>query len=133
MLIGICGGISAGKQSVADYLVHHKGFTRIYLARTSASQLEGSASPTSESDASEQNNLFHDTKAYVFPSVESLLNFITKKWQHRWVTTDIWDEHILESLLHRPSFLLVGVDAPVSVRWKRYKTRCATQHLLVEM
>lgn len=133
MLIGICGGISAGKQSVANYLVHKKGFTRIHLARTTALQLEGSDSPNTGSDASGQNYLSHDTKDYVFYSVEDFLSFITKKWQQRWVTTDIWNEHILESLLHRPSFLLVGVDAPVSVRWKRYKARCATQHWLVEM
>lgn len=58
-----------------------------------------------------------------FATVEALLEFITKQWQRRWVTVDIWDEHVLETLLCRPSFILVSVDAPVSLRWERLKER----------
>ena len=58
-----------------------------------------------------------------FASVESLLDFVTKQWQQRWVTTDMWNEDILESLLRRPSFILVSVDAPISLRWKRLKNQ----------
>ncbi|KAL9633759.1 MAG: hypothetical protein Q9204_003262, partial [Flavoplaca sp. TL-2023a] len=41
-----------------------------------------------------------------FTKVEELVDFITKRWQQRWVTTDIWDESVLEKLLRRPSFFL---------------------------
>lgn len=58
-----------------------------------------------------------------FANVESLLDFVTKNWKRRWVTTDIWNEEVLENLLRRPSFILVSVDAPVSVRWKRFRER----------
>lgn len=58
-----------------------------------------------------------------FATVDSLLEFVTKQWERRWVTIDIWDEGVLESLLRRPSFILVSVDAPVSLRWKRFKER----------
>ncbi|KAL8875027.1 MAG: hypothetical protein Q9192_009110, partial [Flavoplaca navasiana] len=61
-----------------------------------------------------------------FTKAEELVDFITKRWQQRWVTTDIWDESVLEKLLRRPSFFLVSVDAPLSLRWQRCKRRCAS-------
>jgi len=60
---------------------------------------------------------------HTFADVDSLLDFVTKRWQERWVTTDIWDESVLDALLRRPFFLLVSIDAPVSVRWERFKAR----------
>jgi dCMP deaminase len=35
----------------------------------------------------------------------------------------MWDERVLDWLLHRPFFLLVSVDAPISLRWERLKAR----------
>ncbi|KAL8891762.1 MAG: hypothetical protein Q9215_001198 [Flavoplaca cf. flavocitrina] len=90
MLIGLCGSMLAGKQSVAAYLVDHA------------------------------------PECIAFTKVEELVDFITKRWQQRWVTTDIWDESVLEKLLRRPSFFLVSVDAPLSLRWQRCKRRCAS-------
>ena len=58
-----------------------------------------------------------------FSNVDALLEFVTKHWKQRWVTTDIWNEQVLENLLRRPSFILVSVDAPVSLRWQRFRER----------
>lgn len=58
-----------------------------------------------------------------FRSVETLVDFVTKHWQQRWVTTDVWDEAVLEQLQRRPFFILVSVDAPVSLRWGRLVER----------
>ena len=107
-LIHATTGICAGKNSVADYLTENLGFVRLHLAQQTSPLLEG-----------EQ----HDAKDNSFTCVESLLDFVTKQWQQRWVTTDVWNENILENLLRRPSFILVSVDAPVSLRWKRLKNR----------
>lgn len=60
---------------------------------------------------------------FVFDSVDSLLEFVTKRWRERWVITDIWDSNIVDRLLVRPFFLLVSVDAPVSIRWQRFRNR----------
>lgn len=48
---------------------------------------------------------------------------MTKHWQQRWVTTDIADGETLDRFILRPFFLLVSVDAPVSLRWKRFSDR----------
>ena len=131
MLIGLCGGksvpehmlpclkdrleklictigICAGKNSVADYLTENHGFVRLHLAQQSSPVLD-----------IKQQGVKEDS----FACVESLLDFVTVKWQRRWVTTDVWNENVLEILLRRPSFILVSVDAPVSLRWKRLQNR----------
>lgn len=103
-IVGIC----AGKNSVADYLMENLGFIRLHLAQQTSPQRED-----------EQ----HNGEERTFHSVQSLLDFVTKRWQQYWVTTDVWNEDVLENLLRRPSFILVSVDAPVSLRWKRFKNR----------
>lgn len=60
---------------------------------------------------------------FVFDTADALLDFATKRWQERWVTTDIADGATLDRFLLRPFFLLVSVDAPVSLRWKRFSDR----------
>jgi len=62
-------------------------------------------------------------KSHSFANVEDLLDFVTKQWRERWVMTEIADEGILDALLRRPFFILVSVDAPISLRWQRYRAR----------
>ncbi|KAL2357779.1 deoxycytidylate deaminase [Cryomyces antarcticus] len=126
MLIGLCGGICAGKASVAHYLIICHGFTRISLARTASTPLvEKSASQAPLPDP----NASSASADLSFPDVDALLDFVTRRWREHWVTTDVWDERVLEALLRRPFFVLVSVDAPVSVRWARFKNRCASAAL----
>ena len=121
MLIGLCGGISAGKQSVAGYLIEQQAFSRLCLTPSTASaSLEKAISRTPK--------IYPDAKAkakgQLFADVDHLLDFVTKNWEQRWVTTDIWDESALAKLQRRPFFLLVSVDAPLSLRWQRFTNRC---------
>lgn len=58
-----------------------------------------------------------------FATTTELLDFVTKHWRSRWVTTDVHDEEVLEALSRRPFFILISVDAPVMVRWARYQQR----------
>ncbi|KAH8696977.1 cytidine deaminase-like protein [Phaeosphaeriaceae sp. PMI808] len=126
MLIGLCGGICAGKSSIASYLVEEHNFTRIYLARTAPT-------PAVEKSASNAHVPSYEDgppdKQYVFSDIDSLLDYVTLRWRERWVTTDIWDDKVVDALLRRPFFLLVSVDAPVSVRWKRFNDRCVAKQL----
>ena len=104
-------GICAGKHSVANFLVYALGFQRVSL--TSAEEptsREGSKGPSSAAKS--------------FPTVDKLLEFVTPRWRQRWVLTSDLEERSLEKLLIRPFFLLISVDAPIQVRWKRYRARC---------
>ena len=105
---------------MADFLIREHGFTRLYLERTSPTpSVEKSATnvslPTAPKDSEANPLVFHDA--------DDLLDFATTRWQERWVTSDVWDEFVLDVYLRRPWFVLISVDAPVSVRWERFKSR----------
>ncbi|EPE35333.1 Cytidine deaminase-like protein [Glarea lozoyensis ATCC 20868] len=130
MLVGLCGGICSGKRTVAKYLEEHHGFTPLYLSQqgavdelASATQngIDKGESDTEDSKVSLRTIPRYDRSSanHSFDNPEDLLDFVTKRWRERWVTTDIHTESILDKLLRRPFFILVSVDAPVSVRWKR--------------
>lgn len=62
-------------------------------------------------------------KTLNFPTAEALLDFVTKHWLERWVTTDIPDQDVLDIFSRRPFFVLISVDAPLTVRWQRFQQR----------
>jgi len=62
-----------------------------------------------------------------FESSDALLDFVTKRWRDRWVTTSIQTEDELDAFSRRPFFLLVAVDAPLTLRWKRFVAREAAR------
>jgi len=126
MLIGICGTICSGKHTTAEYLVQHHGFLRLHLPAITKSPrklsiTDGRFLPSVTDEKG--------TRGLTFPDVDSLLEFVTKRWQEHWVLTDIEDEDTLELLLRRPFFLLISVDAPVTLRFKRFNTRCSKREL----
>ncbi|KFZ07352.1 hypothetical protein V501_06538 [Pseudogymnoascus sp. VKM F-4519 (FW-2642)] len=103
MFVGLCGGICSGKRTVAQYLIDHHGFTRLRLQHSA-------------------NEPLTDDK-HTFRTIDDLVNFVTTQWQRRWVTTDVYCEAVLDILVRRPFFILISVDAPVNVRWKRFQRR----------
>ncbi|CAK7228434.1 Deoxycytidine monophosphate (dCMP) deaminase [Sporothrix bragantina] len=109
MLIGICGSICAGKSTVAQYLVDRHGFTRLSI-RPDAVATADSVAEANPSTA-------------IFASAEAMLDFVTLRWRDRYVTTDIASEAVLDVFSRRPFFLLISVDAPVAVRWRRAQRR----------
>lgn len=102
-------GICAGKHSIANYLVKDHGFRLLTLLAP------GAPKTRSISDL--------EVADFSFVNIQSLIDFVTERWREQWVTTDIADEVSLDGLLRRPFFILVGVDAPVSVRWRRFEAR----------
>lgn len=115
-------GICAGKHSVADYLIHQHGFRSITLGTEIIASTRAS---TLKSIPSEHDDLGDGEAQLKFSDFDALLNHVTKHWNERWVTTDIWDETTLDVLLRRPFFILISVDAPVGLRWRRLQDKHA--------
>ncbi|KAL1961160.1 hypothetical protein VTO42DRAFT_3105 [Malbranchea cinnamomea] len=124
MLIGVCGGICAGKRSVANYLVEKHGFQEVQVVGDLKYQLPSDSQPRQLNSIASNARRIH-----TFPTVDALLEFVTPKWNQRWVMTDVGDEVALDKLLLRPFFLLVSVDAPITVRWHRFSDRCWRRQL----
>ena len=116
-------GICSGKHSVANFLLEKYGFQKLEIMRdVETPKVEKSA------DGVKLNGYISklvngDSHRAPFPNVEALLEFVTARWREHFVTTDIWDDTILDALIKRPFFLLISVDAPVSMRWTRFKER----------
>ncbi|KAF3762943.1 hypothetical protein M406DRAFT_264326 [Cryphonectria parasitica EP155] len=118
MLIGICGSICSGKNTVAQYLVEHHGFTHVFVKPQ-----QGALSNTHHKRSSSSST------SLIFSSPDDLLEHVTQHWRARWVVTDVLSKDILDAYSKRPFFLLISVDAPLLVRWKRYQQRhLETQH-----
>ncbi|KAL4801394.1 cytidine deaminase-like protein [Aspergillus unguis] len=113
-------GICSGKRAVADYLIQHHNFQRIEVKPSV---------PTKTNDPKLQESASTDASSLEFDSFGSLLDFATKRWQECWVTTNIGQASTLDRFLQRPFCLLVSVDAPVSLRWKRFADRCRRRQL----
>ncbi|OLN85536.1 Deoxycytidylate deaminase [Colletotrichum chlorophyti] len=57
-----------------------------------------------------------------FSSAEALVDYVTVRWQARFVTTDVHNEAILDVFSRRPFFMLISVDAPLTVRHARFRS-----------
>ncbi|KAJ1814627.1 Deoxycytidine monophosphate (dCMP) deaminase [Coemansia sp. RSA 2598] len=58
--------------------------------------------------------------ALTFSSAKKILEHITPRWRTNYVTTDITNPVDLYLLWKRPFTLVVGIDAPMGVRYRRY-------------
>lgn len=141
-------GICAGKKAVAQYLVEHHGFKRLHLQVPSgfsdSSESGGQEAAASTSSSPEaftgaltstaltskngskspsETTLTLRAETHTFTTPEDLLDFVTMRWRSRFVITDIPTEAVLDVFVRRPFFLLLSVDAPLTVRWRRYRDR----------
>ena len=124
MFIGIAGPICSGKRTIANFLVTNHDFTRLRLRRDKIS-ITGESETTPVDDI---HNLSNGIKSLGnedvwFESMGEMVDFVTKRWRENFVTVDIWTEEDLEIVIKRPFFLLICVDAPITVRWKRFYER----------
>lgn len=118
MLVALVGPACSGKYEVAKYLIVHHHFRPAFLRASTSLQQHGStllslcASPNQSQDT------------YDFDSTAELLDYCTAHWRDNIVTLDLRSRHELDvGFLKRPFFLLIGVDAPFTVRWRRENAR----------
>jgi dCMP deaminase len=129
MFVGIAGPICAGKRTTAEYLVAQHGFTRLRLRLgANAHDALGTTCPDQDvhglSNGLKMLSVTADGNGDVwFSSMADMAEFVTKRWQEHFVTVDIRTEADLQVIEKRPFFLLISVDAPVTVRWNRFHIR----------
>lgn len=88
------------------------------MLHKSKKRREPAASPTKQ--CARTKNL-HET----FESVETVVDYATRNWRENLVITDILSKVDYDILTKRPFFLLISVDAPLLVRWQRFRERCS--------
>ncbi|KAJ2608868.1 Deoxycytidine monophosphate (dCMP) deaminase [Coemansia sp. RSA 1365] len=117
------GTKSSGKETVTRYLTETLGFTRLYLTGfnrkdkdTPNAKANNKAIPTVDSELINDSVIESDT----FDSVEELIQNVTPRWRKNYVTTDVIDPVDLYLLWKRPFVLVVGIDAPTGLRYRRH-------------
>lgn len=119
--------ICSGKTTTASFLVHEYGFRRLRLVPEQNSPKDETSSDLA---CVIRSQVPDEEDALTFTNAEELLAFVTRHWRELWVTTDICDEDVLEMLLRRPFFLLIGIESPLGFCWQRYSERYAPAHAL---
>ncbi|KAF2862958.1 deoxycytidylate deaminase [Piedraia hortae CBS 480.64] len=105
-------GVCAGKNSVKQHLLSKHDFIELKLT----------TQHTPEVEISDTTPHVYPTKE--FPSISSLLDFALKNWQSNFVTSSIYDEATVDQLSQRPFFILIYIDAPITLRWERFRDCC---------
>jgi dCMP deaminase len=133
MFIGIAGPICAGKRSIAAFLIHNHGFTRLRLRHSHRTPAGDEALDALDTPDDAVNGIANgvagmDVAGVWFESMGEMADFVTKRWREHFVTVDIWTEDDLAVIAKRPFFLLISVDAPIIVRWSRFNKRSLPSH-----
>ena len=133
MFIGIAGPICSGKRTTADYLISNHKFVRLRLRQvdhcsSSKDDFTGVCTPAPLDDQVHHlsNGIkdVHISDGDVwFASMTEMADYVTIRWRENFVTEDIWTEDDLEIIAKRPFFLLISVDAPITIRWSRFNER----------
>lgn len=107
-----------------DYLIDRHAFQPLRLRQDHAPAVETSASHAPVPPPAPSRK-----QPRSFADAAELVDFATRNWQTDYCTTSIHDRSIADALAHRPFFVLLHVDAPLSIRWQRFRDRCAQARL----
>ncbi|KAL9932103.1 hypothetical protein V8E36_009164 [Tilletia maclaganii] len=122
MFIALIGPPCAGKESVASFLQQELGFQRMRLL-TRVHHSASAPALDASTDANKDND--NDGSNLTFDSADALLEHATTHWREPLLTLDLSAEHDIRAFLKRPFFLLIGVQAPLLTRWRRYQYKHA--------
>lgn len=100
----LLGARSAGKSTVADYLVAEEGFRRVRVASPSENE--------------------RDVSCLYFATASEFLDYATVHWRERFVSSGIRNRKELDGFVKRPWVLLVGCEAGLGWRWRRRNEQC---------
>lgn len=135
MLIGISGTSSSGKTEVARYLTF-QGFALISIEEKSANStkncsingtINGPTNGTINGAAKDENGsagvYTSSMDAKAFGSLDELVDHVTFNWRQNFVLNGIDQIDTLLALQKRPFFLHISIDAPIKLRYQRYKLK----------
>ena len=120
MLIGLTARNAAGKDVVARYLVEHHGFRYFSLSDILRGELERKGVPVTRENLTVEGNAQRSARgagALARMALEAL------EGVDKAVVVSIRNPGEVDTLRTRQDFILVGVDAPVEVRYRRAAAR----------
>ncbi|KAF9207844.1 Deoxycytidine monophosphate (dCMP) deaminase [Haplosporangium sp. Z 27] len=123
MFVGIVGPTCSGKHEIMNVLALVYGFTPLYLTNKNISAIKSDIKTTNQNGNTHQEN--------VFDTIEAMLDYVTLNWMKHFVTCDVLTVQGIAILRKRPFFLLLSVESPMMVRYRRCISRCKEQGLAI--
>ncbi|KAI1317831.1 Deoxycytidine monophosphate (dCMP) deaminase [Mortierella claussenii] len=146
MFIGIVGPTCSGKHEIMNLLASSYGFTRLFL--TTTSPVGGAGLKTHNghnSNIARGISNIHTNHTVLngrrssrscrrpedqeFATLEAMLYYVTLNWMGHFVTCDIHTVQGISVLRKRPFFLLLSVESPMMMRYRRCIARSQKQGL----
>ncbi|KAG0215922.1 Deoxycytidine monophosphate (dCMP) deaminase [Mortierella sp. GBA30] len=115
MFVGVVGPSCSGKHEIMNLLASIYGFTPLFLR--------------SVNSISQLNNDRERNSAQTFDTIEAMLDHVTLNWMDHFVTCDVNTVEGIGILRKRPFFLLLSVESPMMVRYRRCIARYQRQGL----
>ncbi len=123
MLIGLTSRNAAGKDEVASFLVQRHGFAYFSLSDVLREVLKKRGLPVTRENLIEAGNKLRLEKG---PGALAEIALESLKDKKDAVVVSIRNVGEIETLRKRGDFILVGVDAPVELRFQRARLRGRT-------
>jgi len=120
LLIGLTSRNAAGKDEVARYLVEHRGFVYFSLSDILREELKKKGLPVTRDNLIAEGNAQRKAKGAGVLAEIALAGLEGVKEA---VVVSIRNPGEVDVLRRREDFILVGVDAPVHLRYERAKAR----------
>ena len=120
MVIGLTSRNAAGKDEVARYLVEQRGFSYFSLSDILRSELSRRNLSITRESLYKLGNSLREKRG---PGALAELAFKALEKVKRAVVVSIRNPGEVEVLRQREDFILVGVDAPLELRWERARDR----------
>jgi dCMP deaminase len=117
MFVGIVGPSCSGKHEVMDMLAAMYSFTRLYLRPS-----------TTHTGKQEHTEKVQKQTCIEFDTVEAMLDHVTLNWMDHFVTCDVKSVEGIAILRKRPFFLLLSIESPMMVRFRRSVARYEAGH-----
>lgn len=104
MLIALLGPPQSGKTTLAAHLQQHHAYTVVRI------------DPAPHPSSTQTNDL-------TFASSSDFLDYATRNWRCNFVTRDLTSRVKLIEFMKRPFVVVVSIEAPLMVRWRRSQSR----------
>ena len=118
MIIGLCGKIGSGKDTIADYLVSKYNFKKVVMSDIIKEEMEKNKL---EINRETMQNFSNEMKQRYGKGIwaRKTLEFIKMKKIKKAVISGVRDKKEVEEFRKDPSFILIFVWAPKNLRFQR--------------
>lgn len=125
VLIGVVGQKFSGVKTFVDHLIETQGFRLLQISATASDPVVEEGDDDFDKDAVG----IRKSQPLIFHSFTDAIQFATGKWREKFLVCDLHAYPDFEIAFKRPFFVLVCIQAPISVRYLRRNIKYGSDDL----